>query len=304
MSKPLEFVATFVAGRGAALTERAVSGALYDAGLVDAGRDWLAPDLAVDAFLSGQGHDLGHDLADLRARLQAAIAEDPIDVIVQPTSGRRKKLLVADMDSTMIGQECVDELADLVGLREHVAAITERAMRGEIAFEGALKERVALLAGVTLAQIETLLTRITATPGAPQLVRTMRAHGAYTALVSGGFMQFTEPVAARLGFQETRANVLEIVDGALTGAVVAPILGREAKRAALLELRKARGLPPEATLAIGDGANDLDMLGEAGLGVAFHAKPKVAEAADARVNHGDLTALLYAQGFRREQFVN
>jgi phosphoserine phosphatase len=304
MSKPLEFVATFVAGRGAALTERAVSGALYDAGLVDAGRDWLAPDLAVDAFLSGQGHDLGHDLADLRARLQAAIAEDPIDVIVQPTSGRRKKLLVADMDSTMIGQECVDELADLVGLREHVAAITERAMRGEIAFEGALKERVALLAGVTLAQIETLLTRITATAGAPQLVRTMRAHGAYTALVSGGFTQFTEPVGARLGFQETRANVLEIVDGALTGAVVAPILGREAKRAALLELRKARGLPQEATLAIGDGANDLDMLGEAGLGVAFHAKPKVAEAADARVNHGDLTALLYAQGFRREQFVN
>ena len=157
---------------------------------------------------------------------QVAVADDPIDVIVQPTTGRRKKLLIADMDSTMIGQECVDELADLVGLREHVAAITERAMRGEVAFEGALRERVALLAGVTLAQIETLLTRITLTPGARQLVRTMRAHGAYTALVSGGFTQFTEPVAERIGFHETRANHLEIADGALTGAVVAPILGK------------------------------------------------------------------------------
>ncbi|PPD02576.1 MAG: phosphoserine phosphatase, partial [Methylocystis sp.] len=162
MSKPIEYVATFVAGRGAALNERAVSGALYDSGLIDAGRDWLAPDHAVDAFLSGAGHDL----ADLRARLQVAVADDPIDVIVQPTTGRRKKLLVADMDSTMIGQECIDELADLVGLREHVAAITERAMRGEVAFEGALRERVALLAGVTLTQLETLLTRITLTPGA------------------------------------------------------------------------------------------------------------------------------------------
>ncbi|MBM3578238.1 MAG: phosphoserine phosphatase SerB [Alphaproteobacteria bacterium] len=266
---------------------------------MDAGHDWLAEDLAVDAFLSGAGHDL----ADLRARLQVAVADDPIDVIVQPTMGRRKSLLVADMDSTMIGQECVDELADLVGLREHVAAITERAMRGEVDFESALKERVALLEGVTLAQIETLLTRITLTPGGRQLVRTMRANGAHTALVSGGFTQFTEPVAARLGFQETRANLLEIADGALTGAVVAPVLGREAKRAALVELREQQGLPRDATLAIGDGANDLDMLREAGLGVAFHAKPKVAQAAAARIEHADLTALLYAQGYRREEFV-
>lgn len=300
MSKPIDYVATFVAGRGAGLNERAVSGALFDAGLIDAGRDWLAEGLAVDAFLSGAGHDL----ADLRARLQAAISDDPIDVIVQPTTGRRKQLLVADMDSTMIGQECVDELAGLVGLHEHVAAITERAMRGEVDFESALKERVALLAGVTLAEIETLLTRITLTPGARQLVRTMRAHGAHTALVSGGFTQFTQPVAARIGFHETRANLLEFANGALTGAVVAPVLGREAKRAALEELREARGLPRELTLAIGDGANDLDMLREAGLGVAFHAKPKVAQAADARIDHADLTAALYAQGFRREEFVD
>jgi len=299
MSKPIEYVATFVAGRGAALKERAVAGALDDAGLVSAALDWLAPDHAVDAFLSGAGHDL----ADLRARLQAAVADDPVDVIVQPRAGRRKKLLVADMDSTMIGQECVDELADLVGLREHVAAITERAMRGEVDFACALEERVALLAGVTLAQIESLLTRITLTPGARQLVRTMRAHGAYTALVSGGFSQFTEPVAARIGFHETRANLLEIADGGLTGRVVAPVLGREAKRAVLVELRAARGLPPDATLAIGDGANDLDMLRAAGLGVAFHAKPKVAQAADARIDDADLTAALYAQGYRREEFV-
>jgi phosphoserine phosphatase len=176
-------------------------------------------------------------------------------------------------------------------------------MRGEVDFESALKERVALLEGVTLAQIETLLTRITLTPGGRQLVRTMRANGAHTALVSGGFTQFTEPVAARLGFQETRANLLEIADGALTGAVVAPVLGREAKRAALVELREQQGLPRDATLAIGDGANDLDMLREAGLGVAFHAKPKVAQAAAARIEHADLTALLYAQGYRREEFV-
>lgn len=299
MSKPIEYVATFVAGQGAALSEGAVTRALDDAGLVDAGRDWLAPNCAVDAFLSGAEHDL----AELRARLQAAVADDPVDVIVQPRAGRRKTLLIADMDSTMIGQECVDELADLVGLREHVAAITERAMRGEVDFASALKERVALLAGVTLAQIETLLTRITLTSGARQLVRTMRAHGAYTALVSGGFSHFTEPVAARIGFHETRANLLEIADRALTGRVVAPVLGREAKRAVLVELRAAQSLPQDATLAIGDGANDLDMLREAGLGVAFHAKPKVAAAADARIDHADLAAALYAQGYRRDAFI-
>ncbi len=299
MSKPIDFVATFVAGRGRALRADVAARAFGDVGLAATRCDWLAPGVAVDAYFSGDEATL----AERRARLHEALIDETADVIVQPSGERRKRLLVADMDSTMIGQECVDELADLVGLRDHVAAITERAMRGEIEFEGALRERVSLLAGVTLAQIETLLSRITLTPGARALVGTMRAHGAHTVLVSGGFTQFTEPVAARAGFHETRANRLEIKGGALTGAVLAPVLGREAKRAALEELRAARGLPREATLAIGDGANDLDMLREAGLGVAYHAKPKVAQAAHARVDHADLTALLYAQGYRREEFV-
>lgn len=299
MSKPIHYVATFVAGEGGALDDRVLSAALIDAGVADAGRDWLAPGLAADVFLSSERRDLD----DLRQRLHATAAQAFLDVIVQPAEGRRKKLLVADMDSTMIGQECVDELADLVGLRAHVAAITERAMRGEVAFEDALKERVGLLAGVRLDEIERLLSRITLTPGARMLVQTMRAQGAHTALVSGGFTQFTGPVAARLGFHEMRANRLEIADGRLTGAVRAPVLGRAAKRAALEELREAYGLSREETLAVGDGANDLDMLGEAGLGVAYRAKPKVAAAAHARVDFADLTALLYAQGYRREEFV-
>ncbi len=203
----------------------------------------------------------------------------------------------------MIAQECIDELADVVGLRDRVAAITERAMRGEIEFEGALIERVALLAGLRVEAIERVIeTRITPTAGARALVATMRAHGAHTALVSGGFTLFTDRIAERLGFHESRANKLVIEKDALTGAVAPPILGREAKRAALEELRAAHGLARETTLAIGDGANDLDMLRAAGLGVAFRAKPKVASAAHARVDHADLTALLFAQGFRRAQF--
>lgn len=299
MSKPIHYVATFVAGQGGALDDRVLSAALIDAGVADAGRDWLEPGLAADVFLSSRSGDLD----DLRQQLHPTAARAFLDVIVQPAEGRRKKLLVADMDSTMIGQECVDELADLVGLRAHVAAITERAMRGEVAFEDALKERVGLLAGVRLDAIEKLLSRITLTPGARMLVQTMRAQGAHTALVSGGFTQFTEPVAALIGFHETRANQLEIAEGKLTGAVRAPVLGRAAKRAALEALRAAHGLSPQETLAVGDGANDLDMLREAGLGVAYRAKPKVAAAAHARVDFADLTALLYAQGYKREEFV-
>jgi phosphoserine phosphatase len=226
------------------------------------------------------------------------------DVIVQPEAGRRKLLLVADMDSTMIGQECVDELAEFVGLRERVAAITARAMRGEIAFEEALRERVALLAGLDVGVIATILReRITLTQGARTLVATMRANGAYAALVSGGFTRFAEPIAARIGFDEARANRLETQGGVLTGRVTPPIAGARAKREALEALRAARGLALEATLAVGDGANDLDMLAAAGLGVAFHAKPKVAAAASARVDRADLTALLFAQGYRRADFV-
>lgn len=296
MSKPIDCVATFIAVREAALSDAALMRALREAGL-DANRtDWLAKDHAADAFFDSD------DAGAISARLHAALHGEHVDVIVQPAACRRKRLLVADMDSTMIAQECLDELADMVGLRARIAAITERAMAGELVFEEALTERVRLLAGVTLAQIETLLARLTLTSGARALVQTMRAHGAHTALVSGGFAQFAEPVAARIGFHETRANRLEIENGVLTGVVLAPVQGREGKRAALAELRDARGLARDATLAIGDGANDVDMLREAGLGVAYHAKPKVAASAGARIDHADLTALLYAQGYRREEF--
>ncbi|HEX8666366.1 MAG TPA: phosphoserine phosphatase SerB [Beijerinckiaceae bacterium] len=252
--------------------------------------------------------DLLFDGADAEASaavLRAALARQPIDVVVQPADRhRRKRLFLADMDSTMIAQECIDELADYVGLKTQVAAITERAMRGEIAFEPALRERVALLAGLPVGTIDGILaSRIAPTPGGRTLVRTLRAHGAYTCLVSGGFTLFTGPIAQRIGFDEHRANRLVIEGEKLAGRVEEPILGREAKLAALVELRERLGLSREDTLAVGDGANDLAMLGEAGLGVAFRAKPAVAAAAHARIDHGDLTALLYVQGYTAAEMV-
>ncbi|RIK96133.1 MAG: phosphoserine phosphatase SerB [Proteobacteria bacterium] len=260
---------------------------------------WLDPEIAADiAFASDE------PVAAIAARLNAAVGDLAIDVVVQPQAARRKRLLLADMDSTIIGQECIDELADFAGLKAHVAAITERAMRGEIDFEPALRERVALLKDLPVAVIEEVLARrITLTPGAVELVRTMRAHGAYTCLVSGGFTLFTERVAERVGFQENRANTLLIDNGKLIGRVAEPILGRGAKLAALTDLREAFDLDTIDTLAVGDGANDLAMIGAAGLGVAYHAKPAVAAAAAARIDHGDLTALLYLQGYARDEFV-
>ena len=236
--------------------------------------------------------------------LRAALCEAPIDMVVQPVAGRRKRLFLADMDSTMIQQECIDELADFVGLKPEVAAITERAMRGEIAFEPALRERVALLRGLPVGVVDEIVaTRITLMPGGPQLVRTMRANGAYACLVSGGFTVFTGPIGAMIGFDEHRANTLTLDGNRLAGTVLEPILGREAKLATLVELRSRFGLAREAVLAVGDGANDLAMLGEAGLGIAFHAKPAVAAAAHARLDHADLTGLLYAQGYTRNEFI-
>lgn len=262
---------------------------------------WLAEGVAADIpFTSDPGLSSSEAAGAVRARLDGA----PVDVVVQPAADRRKRLFLADMDSTMIGQECIDELADLVGLKEKVAAITERAMRGELAFEPALRERVALLAGLPGDVAERLIAeRITLTPGGTTLVRTMRAKGAYTALVSGGFTVFTGPISRMIGFHEHRSNILTLDGGRLAGRVEEPILGKEAKLAALVELRRAHGVEQARTMAVGDGANDLAMLGEAGLGVAFRAKPAVAAAAHARIDHADLTALLYAQGYRREEFV-
>jgi phosphoserine phosphatase len=260
---------------------------------------WLFDEVAVDIPFAGSD-----DIRAIENRLRQARGDLPIDIVVQPAAFRRKKLFLADMDSTMIGQECIDELADFAGLKAHVAEITERAMRGEIEFEPALRERVALLMDMPVSVVdEVLKERITATPGGRELVMTMRAHGAYTCLISGGFTLFSKAVAARIGFQENRANELKVHDGKLTGEVTEPILGRAAKLATLIELRESFDLDEIDTLVVGDGANDLGMIEAAGLGVAYHAKPAVAAAAAARIDHGDLTALLYAQGYRREEFV-
>ncbi|KAB1073902.1 phosphoserine phosphatase SerB [Methylobacterium planeticum] len=242
----------------------------------------------------------------LTERLRQALAGENIDVAVLPGGPhRRKRLFLADMDSTMIGEECIDELADVVGLKQHVSAITERAMRGEIAFEPALRERVALLKGLSVDVIEDLIrNRLTLTPGGAVLVRTMRAHGVYTCLVSGGFTLFTGPIGQRIGFHEDRSNRLVVVDQHLAGTVEEPIVGKAAKRDTLIELRTRLGVEASETIAVGDGANDLAMLSEAGLGVAYHAKPAVAQSAKVRIDHGDLTALLYLQGYSASEFVS
>lgn len=264
-----------------------------------AGIETLNPGVAVDIAFAGGAVDPGvHERA-----LRAAIGDVPLDVFVQNSEGRRKRLLIADMDSTMIGQECIDELAAMVGRKAEIAAITERAMRGELEFEPALRERAGMLAGLDASVIDKVIEEsITLTPGARTLVCTMRANGAYCALVSGGFTAFTDRIARAVGFHEHRANTLMIEDDKLTGKVGEPILGREAKRQRLVEILAEQGLAAEAALAVGDGANDLSMIELAGLGVAYHAKPAVGAAADARIEHGDLTALLYLQGYGVEEF--
>jgi phosphoserine phosphatase len=227
-----------------------------------------------------------------------------IDLVVQRADERKKRLLIADMDSTMIRQECIDELADEAGVGAQVSDITARAMNGELDFEDALRERVRLLKGLPETVIQDVLRdRITLMPGGRVLVATMKANGAYTALVSGGFTAFTSAVAAELGFDENRANTLQVLEGKLAGTVAEPILGKEAKLQALQEITARLGLAAGDAIAVGDGANDLPMLLAAGAGVALHAKPRVQAECDARVNHGDLTGLLYLQGYAREAFV-
>jgi phosphoserine phosphatase len=263
--------------------------------------NWLDPGIAADIPFTPAGANDQRSLADV---IRSALLGRPVDVVVQPEAHRRKRLFLADMDSTMIGQECIDELADHAGFKARVAAITERAMRGEIAFEPALRERVALLEGLPQSVVdEVIADRITLTPGGRTLVATMRANGAYTCLVSGGFTLFTSRIGAMIGFDEDRANNLLIDHGRLAGRVAEPILGREAKLDTLNELQRRFRLARDETLAIGDGANDVPMLEAAGLGVAYHGKPVVAQAAAARIDHGDLTALLYAQGYSRAAFV-
>lgn len=278
--------------------QRPVIGAMA---LDRAGKALHQPEAAID-LATGVAVDIPFTpdtgLKAIEARLRSALEGVPVDLVLQERAGRRKRLLLADMDSTMIGQECIDELADFVGARSQVAAITARAMRGEIEFEPALRERVALLEGLPVAVItDVIASRIFVTSGAVALVATMKANRAHTELISGGFTLFADWVAREIGFDGRSANRLDIRGGKLTGKVLEPILGRRAKKERLVALRREKGLEACETLAVGDGANDIDMLGEAGLGVAYHAKPAVAAQARMRVDHGDLTALLYAQGY-------
>lgn len=290
------FTATLLTNPTTPILDRATVQSLRNAwGGGDA--HWLNPAIAAEFAVQA----VPENLWDAWAGLQAL----GIDLVLQPTANRRKRLLLADMDSTMIQQECIDELADEAGVGAHVAGITARAMNGELEFDAALRERVALLRGLPASVIDTVLAeRITLMPGGPVLLATMKASGARAALVSGGFTAFTQHIATLLGFDENRANTLHIENGALTGTVADPILGREAKVQALRDITQHMGITAADVIAVGDGANDLGMLAIAGAGVALHAKPSVAAQCDIRINHGDLTALLYIQGYRIEDFAN
>ncbi len=282
-------------GLDASLAEAARAG-LAEAGGEAGAADWLAEKIACDLPFDGLRPDSA--LTAARARLAGA----PLDMAAQSAADRRKALLVADMESTIIGQEMIDELAAAAGIGREIADLTARTMAGELNFEESLRKRVALLAGVPAATLEAVAGRITLNPGARCLVATLRAHGAYCALVSGGFTCFSGLVRDACGFDEHRANRLLLEAGRLSGRVAEPILGRDAKRAALQELAAARGLELAATCAVGDGANDLAMIAAAGLGAAYRGKPLLRAEAGFLIDHGDLTALLYIQGYRRDEF--
>lgn len=294
----MAFVATLIANPSNPVLVPAIAEQAADAAKAS-GLYWLADGIACDIALRDDA-----DLQVAEANILALIGSAPIDLVIQNAETRRKKLLIADMDSTMIGQECIDELAAEVGLKDRVADITARAMNGEIDFEPALRERVALLKGLPLSVVNDVIAkRITLTPGGPELIATMKAKGYYAALVSGGFTVFTSRIAATLGFDEDRANILLEENGALTGFVEEPILGKQAKVDALNDIAEKLGISTDEALAVGDGANDLGMLQLAGSGVALHAKPTVSAQARMRIDHGDLTALLYIQGYRKSDFI-
>ena len=290
-------VLTLVAGTGAGGVLCDIVDRLARELLLAGEPDWLAPRVACDLPLGATAAEAAEE------RARAVIGGTAVDVLVQPAAGRRKRVLVADLESTIIENEMLDELADFIGRRAHVAEITRRAMNGELDFATALAERVALLRGLPATVLEETATRIRLMPGARELVATSRAAGVCTALVSGGFTVFAERVAAALGFDRVVANRLEITGDRIAGTVRSPIVARETKRDMLLALATECGVPPEAAVAVGDGANDLPMLDAAGLGIAFHAKPAVAAASRWRIDHADLTAVLYAQGYHAEENV-
>lgn len=291
----MDSVVILIAAPGSRAISETLASTLGD--LTASKPEWLCREEALQSSVSAAAFPA------VAADLQQLVKDLPVDIALVPAGNRRKRLLIADMDSTMIGQECIDELGALAGVGERIKEITARAMKGELDFESALKARLALMKDLPETAIgEVLKERITFTPGGRTLIATMKAHGAYAALVSGGFSQFTSYVARELDFDEDRANELLIAGGRLTGGVREPILGKDAKVSALEDITTKLGIAPDDALAVGDGANDIPMLRRAGLGVALHAKPKVQEQVSVRVNHGDLTALLYLQGYRRAEF--
>ncbi|MEM7173255.1 MAG: phosphoserine phosphatase SerB [Pseudomonadota bacterium] len=297
----MERVLTLVGAAGASLPSPdwvdRLRQSLDTHGVESEAQRWLAPGLACDMKVAPKAEALGPEV------WMELLQSVDLDWALLPAHGRRKKLLLADMESTIITQEMIDELAEAAGLGPEIADVTRRAMAGEMAFAGALRERVARFSGLSVALLQQISHRITFNPGAKTLVGTMAARGAYCALVSGGFSFFTAQVRETCGFHEDRANELIVEDGRITGRVREPILGPEAKERALQELVAKRNLTADEVCAVGDGANDLEMLAAAGLGVAFHGKPAVRAAARFRVDHGDLTSLLYFQGYHRDEFV-
>ncbi len=290
------FIASLISAQGVAWGDvTTAADVIHTCGFIPGTPRWLEKDVAADVPFSG---------APGRPRTALEAALPTLDIIVQREAERRRSFLIADMDSTMITVECIDELADYAGIKTQVAAVTEAAMRGELDFEGALRSRVALLKGLPESVIaDCLRERVKIMPGARELVRTVRANGGRAVLVSGGFTRFADPVAAEIGFDHARANVLGISNGVLDGTVVGDIVGAQTKRETLLAELAALRLPVSASLAVGDGANDIPMIEAAGLGIAYHAKPKTEAAAPARIAHGDLSVILYAMGYLRADWV-